>query len=91
MWLYKVSNSSASSNTSTKDPSEEVKKGNSNNLGWEFWELINADDLDKLTCKLYGHNCSGGVYKLKEHLARIRRSVRACSVSKVEDKRSIRL
>lgn len=37
-------NSSATSNKNIRDPSEETKKHNSNNVGWEYGELINVND-----------------------------------------------
>ena len=38
---------------------------------WEFGESDGEFDRINLSCKLCGHHMSGGVYRLKYHLAQI--------------------
>lgn len=74
-------------NSNIKGKNEKRVKRNSNDVGCEFGELINPNDLDKLKCRLCGHRCSGGVYRIKQHIAGIRGNVRPCSVAKEDDKK----
>lgn len=66
-----IGNTSATSDINRKNTNEEIKKRDSNDVGWEFGELIKANDSDKLKCQLYGHKCSGGEYRIKQHIVNI--------------------
>lgn len=61
-------------------------KRNSNDIGWEFAELVDPKSLDKLKCKLCGKITSGGIYRLKQHVANIKGNVAPCKKSSDEDK-----
>ena len=50
--------------------------------------MIIPGNSDKISCKLCGKNMSGGVYRMKEHIAGIPRNVAKCLKAKEEDKKS---
>lgn len=81
------SGSSSTASVMNSNTSEDKLKSNSGDVGWEYGELINPTDLDKLKVKLCGHKCSGDVYRIKQHIAGIRRNVKACSVAKENDRK----
>ncbi|XP_048603767.1 uncharacterized protein LOC106378015 [Brassica napus] len=56
-------------------------KRNSNDVGWEFGVLCNPKNVDKVKCKLCGKEFSGGIYRMKEHIAHVKGNVSACPVS----------
>ncbi|CAN6814037.1 unnamed protein product [Brassica oleracea] len=56
-------------------------KRNSNDVGWEYGVLCDARSLDKVKCKLCGKEFSGGVFRMKEHIAHLKGNVSACPVS----------
>ena len=60
-------------------------KRNSNDVGWEYGVLCDARSLDKVKCKLCGKEFSGGVFRMKEHIAHLKGNVSACLVSSKED------
>lgn len=51
-------------------------KHNSNYVDWEYGELINPNDMDKLKGKLCGHKCIDGVCRIKQHVIGIRGNAR---------------
>ncbi|CAN6904891.1 unnamed protein product [Brassica oleracea] len=53
-------------------------KRNSNDVGWEFGVLCNPKNVDKVKCKLCGKEFSGGIYRMKEHIAHVKGNVSAC-------------
>ena len=54
------------------------KKRKSNDVGWEFGVLIDEKNLDKVKCISCEKVFSGGVYRLKEHVANIQGNVAPC-------------
>lgn len=54
-------------------------KRNSDDMGWEFAVLIDPDDLQRVKCKLCGKEMSGGVTRMKEHIAQIKGGVTSCT------------
>lgn len=82
-----MTGTSGSSAASNLNASQEKLKRNSSNVGWEYGELIDPNDLDKIKCKLCGHKCSGGVYRIKQHVAGIKGNVKACSVANEDDRK----
>ncbi|CAN6900566.1 unnamed protein product [Brassica oleracea] len=60
-------------------------KRNSNDVGWEFGVLCNPKNVDKVKCKLCGKEFSGGIYRMKEHIAHVKGNVSACPVSSKAD------
>ncbi|CAN7105782.1 unnamed protein product [Brassica rapa subsp. narinosa] len=61
-------------------------KRNSNDVGWEYGVLCDARSLDKVKCKLCGKEFSGGVFRMKEHIAHLKGNVSACPVSRKNKK-----
>ncbi|GKV45366.1 hypothetical protein SLEP1_g52458 [Rubroshorea leprosula] len=62
-------------------------KRKSNDIGWECGELCDPNKLNAVECKLCGHVCRGGVYRIKQHIAHYKTSVKKWPLSLAEDKR----
>lgn len=60
-------------------------KRNSNNVGWEYGILCDPKNSDRVKCKLCLKEMSGGVYRIKEHIAHISGNVTACPKSEKDD------
>ncbi|CAN6936799.1 unnamed protein product [Brassica oleracea] len=60
-------------------------KRNSNDVGWEYGILCDPRNADKVKCKLCGKQFSGGIFRMKEHIAHVKGNVAACSVSTKAD------
>ena len=55
--------------TGVTSPEEvNVLKRNSDDVGWEYGFLVDANNKDKVECKFCGHRSQGGVHRLKEHV-----------------------
>ncbi|CAB4311508.1 unnamed protein product [Prunus armeniaca] len=68
-----------------RESSSSLKRASSD-VGWEFGVLADPTNLDKLKCKLCGKLVSGGVYRIKQHVAHIKGNVAPCPRSSDEDK-----
>ena len=64
---------------------DSVLKRRSEDIGWEYGKLINPSNFDKVKCNLCSKEFSGGVYRLKQHIARITGNVSKCPKSTKED------
>ncbi|XP_038692977.1 uncharacterized protein LOC119990910 isoform X2 [Tripterygium wilfordii] len=78
-----MATSSAASNSNAGEATSDVNIQNalkraSGDIGWEFGELVDASALDKIKCKLCSKVMSGGIYRLKCHVAGRSGNVRAC-------------
>ncbi|GFS33428.1 HAT transposon superfamily protein [Actinidia rufa] len=60
--------------------SDKLKRA-SNDIGWEYGMLVDSTNLDKLKCKLCGKVVSGGIFRIKQHIANIKGNVSACPKS----------
>ncbi|TQE07882.1 hypothetical protein C1H46_006531 [Malus baccata] len=85
-----TSSSGASTAMSSSSQSENVLKRSSEDVGWEYGILANPTNTDKVKCKLCNKIISGGVHRLKQHVANIRGNVAACTQSSDEDKAKCR-
>ncbi|KAM0985366.1 hypothetical protein ACFX2C_012645 [Malus domestica] len=85
-----TSSSGASTAMSSSSQSENVSKCISEDVGWEYGILANPTNSDKVKCKLCNKIISGGVHRLKQHVANIRGNVAACTKSSDEDKAKCR-
>jgi len=65
---------------------ENLLKRNSDDVGWEYGVLIDAQNKDKVKCKFCGHQSTGGVYRLKQHVANVGKNVKKCRESTQEAK-----
>jgi hypothetical protein len=54
-------------------------KRNSDDVGWEYGVLVDANNKDKVKCKFYDKEMRGGIYRLKEHLAHVGKNVKKCT------------
>ncbi|XP_061993558.1 uncharacterized protein LOC133711452 [Rosa rugosa] len=83
IWIIAGTTSSSASNAmSSMDRS--LKRG-SGDIGWEYAELADASNLDRLKCKLCGKLVSGGIYRMKQHIAHIKGNMNPCKKSSDED------
>ncbi|XP_004303226.1 PREDICTED: uncharacterized protein LOC101296684 [Fragaria vesca subsp. vesca] len=76
--------SSSASNAMSETTAALIR--NSSDMGWEFAELADATNVDKLKCKLCGKLVSGGIHRLKQHVANIKGNVTACRNSSDDQK-----
>ncbi|KAH6756320.1 hAT transposon superfamily protein [Perilla frutescens var. hirtella] len=65
--------------------SEMVLKRNSDDVGWNYSMLIDAKNMDKVQCIKCGKKMSGGIYRIKQHIAQIKGSVASCTKASKED------
>jgi len=54
-------------------------KRNSDDVGWEYGVLVDANNKDKVKCKLCDKEMRGGIHRLKEHLAHEGKNVKKCT------------
>jgi hypothetical protein len=54
---------------------ENLLKRNSDDIGWEYGVLVNPNNKDKVRCK-FCKEMSGGIHRLKEHVAHITKNVK---------------
>ncbi len=80
-------NASPSASVETPGSAASQLKRNSDDVGWEYGVLCNANDPDKWKCKKCGSIFSGGVYRIKQHIAGIKGNVRVCLSASKEDKK----
>ena len=48
---------------------------------------MNPSNVDKVKCKLCGKVVSGGIYRLKQHIANVKGNAAPCKKSSDEDKK----
>ncbi|XP_035830865.1 uncharacterized protein LOC118479311 [Helianthus annuus] len=60
-------------------------KRKSDDIGWEYGQLVDPNNLDKTQCNLCEKVMSGGVYRLKQHIAGITGNVAACRKTTKDD------
>ena len=53
-------------------------KRNSDDVGWEYGVLVDANNKDKVRCNLCNKEMRGGIYRLKQHLAHEGKNVTKC-------------
>ncbi|KAG2632130.1 hypothetical protein PVAP13_2NG083692 [Panicum virgatum] len=53
-------------------------KRNSDDVGWEYGVLVDANNKDKVRCNLCSKEMRGGIYRLKQHLAHEGKNVTKC-------------
>jgi hypothetical protein len=63
-----------------------VLKRNSDDVGWEYGFLVDANNKDKVECKFCGHRSQGGIHRLKEHVANVGKNAKKCRKSTAEAK-----
>ncbi|TXG51052.1 hypothetical protein EZV62_023576 [Acer yangbiense] len=72
-------------NTSGASDANSMLNRKSNDIGWEFGQLIDPRNLDKVKCKLCGKTFSGGINRLKEHVGHLKGNVSSCPRSTKEN------
>lgn len=63
------------------DTSDNISKSKSDNIGWEYSELVDPGNSQKMKCKLCNRILTGGVFRLKQHVAHIKGNVVSCDKS----------
>lgn len=64
---------------------EMMLKRKSDDVGWNYCNLVDAKNKDKVQCIKCGKKISGGVYRIKEHIAHIKGNVSSCTKASKED------
>jgi hypothetical protein len=62
-------------NTATTSQEMNVLKRKSDDVGWEYGSLVDPSQLDKVKCMFCNHVSTGGVYRLKQHVANVSNAV----------------
>ena len=78
-------NMSSLPNTSGASDANSLLKRKSNDIGWEFGQLIDPRNLDKVKCNLCCNIFYGGVHRLKEHIGHLKGNVSSCPRSTKEN------
>lgn len=60
---------------------DDTLKSKSDNIGWDYGDLVDPGVSQKVKCKLCKRVISGGVFRLKQHIARIKGNVISCDKS----------
>ncbi|XP_070678439.1 uncharacterized protein [Malus domestica] len=78
--------SSGASNPMSSTQSDNPLKRASDDVGWEYGVLADPSNSDKVKCKLCKKILSGGIYRMKQHIAHVKGNVAGCTKSSDEDK-----
>ena len=62
----------------TETEGANVLRRNSDDVGWEYGVLVDANNKDKVRCNLCNKEMRGGIYRLKQHLAHEGKNVTKC-------------
>ncbi|XP_058183421.1 uncharacterized protein LOC131301254 [Rhododendron vialii] len=65
--------------------SEPILKRNSDDVGWEYGVIVDVKNKDRLRCILCGNQYTGGVSRMKKHIAQVKGDVAACTKASKED------
>ncbi|XP_058184290.1 uncharacterized protein LOC131301839 [Rhododendron vialii] len=60
-------------------------KRNSVDVGWDYGVIVDPRNKDGLQCLLCGNQYTGGVSRMKRHIAQIRENVASCTKASKED------
>ncbi|KAI8530132.1 hypothetical protein RHMOL_Rhmol11G0032000 [Rhododendron molle] len=60
-------------------------KRNSVDVGWDYGVIVDPSNKDRLQCLLCGNQYTGGVSRMKRHIAQIRGDVASCTKASKED------
>ena len=74
-----MSTSEAASAHEIETEGVNLLKRNSDDVGWEYGVLVDANNKDKVKCKFCDKEMRGGIYRLKEHLAHVGKNVKKCT------------
>ncbi|KAI5016720.1 hypothetical protein ZWY2020_006571 [Hordeum vulgare] len=73
-------------NATSASQEENVLKRKSDDVGWEYWSLADASNMDKVKCMFCNHVSTGGVYRHKQHVAHVGNAVVKCKKTSQEAK-----
>ena len=65
---------------------ENVLRGKSDDVGWEYGSLVDVSNKNKVKCMLCNLVINGGVYRLKKHVAHVGNDVTKCKESSQDAK-----
>ncbi|XP_008675189.2 uncharacterized protein [Zea mays] len=74
-----MSSETAATPSETEAARANLLKRNSDDVGWEYGVLVDANNKDKVKCKFCDKEMRGGIYRLKEHLAHVGKNVKKCT------------
>ncbi|KAF7143779.1 hypothetical protein RHSIM_Rhsim05G0053400 [Rhododendron simsii] len=60
-------------------------KRNSIDVGWDYGVIVDPSNKDRLQCLLCGNQYTGGVSRMKRHIAQTRGDVASCTKASKED------
>lgn len=80
-----TSSSAASNSTTASGPINARLKPESTNIGWDYATEITPGNSLHVKCTLCGKEMSGGIYRIKQHIAHITGNVAKCPKSTKED------
>ncbi|CAH9140124.1 unnamed protein product [Cuscuta epithymum] len=79
------SSASAPQSQASSDVVSSLPKRNSEDVGWKYGMLCDPKNLDRVRCISCSKSMSGGVYRMKEHIAHITGNVAPCPKATKED------
>ncbi|KAF7131997.1 hypothetical protein RHSIM_Rhsim09G0032000 [Rhododendron simsii] len=65
--------------------SEPVLKRNSDDVGWDYGVIVDVKNKDRLKCILCGNQYTGGVSRMKKHIAQVTEDDASCTKASKED------
>ncbi|KAK2655648.1 hypothetical protein Ddye_008700 [Dipteronia dyeriana] len=83
--MYSDDNTTNNNIRSKGASKDSVLKCKSDDIGWEYGKLIDPSNFDKVKCNLCSKEFSGGLFRLKQHIAQIAGNVSKCPKSTSED------
>nr|KAJ0220207.1 hypothetical protein LSAT_V11C200096930 [Lactuca sativa] len=79
-----------STSPSVESTATATHKRNYDDIGWEYGFCPNKNKLDKVKCNLCGKVVSGGISRIKQHIAHVTGNVSSCPNSTKDDQLRIR-
>jgi hypothetical protein len=74
-----MSSETATAPSETEAARANLLKRNSDDVGWEYGVLVDANNKDNVKCKFCDKDMRGGIYRLKEHLTHVGKNVKKCT------------
>ncbi|XP_071687298.1 uncharacterized protein [Rutidosis leptorrhynchoides] len=79
-----MAGASTDQSTNSTAAMNELKR-KSGDVGWDYAILTDKNNLQKVKCTLCGKVMSGGIHRLKQHVAQVTGNVASCSKATQED------
>nr|XP_020193379.1 uncharacterized protein LOC109779178 [Aegilops tauschii subsp. strangulata] len=68
----------ATAAATTAEERAKILKRNSDDMGWAYGQLVDPNNLQRVMCNFCSQIFTGGIYRLKQHIAANSNAVRTC-------------